>query len=41
MADIDLEKQSSIPKKNIFQAVVNIKTKKNFVTDPIFWEGFG
>ena len=37
-----LEKQKSfIPKKYIFQAVVNIKTKKALFTDPIFSEGFG
>ena len=36
-----LEKQKSlIPKKKI-QAVVNIKTKKLFFTDPIFSKGFG
>ena len=36
-----LEKQKSfIPKKNIFLAVVNIKTKKALFTDSIFPEGF-
>ena len=36
-----LEKQKSfIPKKNIFLAIVNIKTKKAMFTDSIFQEGF-
>ena len=37
-----LKKQkSSIPKKMLFLAVVNIKTKKALFTDSIFSEDFG